>query len=132
YDREVNEDCFSSLHPQALRGLELFNRGEYFEAHEALETAWRDETGPSRELYRGILQVAVAYYHLLRGNYPGAVKMFQRCKQWLEPFPDTCRGINLLQFRQDLEQAEGELLRLGPQNIRHFNRGLLKTIHYNR
>jgi len=38
------------------------------------EMAWRQETGPIRELYRGILQVSVAYYHLLHKNYAGARK----------------------------------------------------------
>ena len=52
-------DCNEPLHPKAVEGLELFNRGHYFEAHEALEAAWREETHPVRELYRGILQAGV-------------------------------------------------------------------------
>jgi enoyl-[acyl-carrier protein] reductase III len=123
-------DCQGRLPPLALFGLQLFNAGEYFEAHEALETAWRDETGPVRELYRGILQVGVAYYHLLNGNYTGAVKMLERCKQWLEPFPDDCRGIELARFREDFLRVERELLRLGPERLALFDRGLLKKIHY--
>ena len=31
-----------------LQGLELLNRGEYFEAHEAIEAAWRAEPGEIR------------------------------------------------------------------------------------
>jgi uncharacterized protein len=54
---EITTGCMGALPPLALRGLELFNQGEYFEAHEALELAWREETGPVRELYRGILQI---------------------------------------------------------------------------
>lgn len=127
----MNQNHFTPLHPQALVGLELFNQGAYFEAHEALETAWREESGPTRDLYRGILQVAVAYHHILRGNYPGAIKLFQRCRQWLAPFPNTCNGINLLQFRQDFEHVEAEILRLGPQGIVHFSPNLLKAIQYN-
>jgi len=38
------EECQGTLHPKAIEGLRLFNDGEYFEAHEELETAWRDET----------------------------------------------------------------------------------------
>lgn len=123
-------DCSGPLPDEALHGLELFNAGEYFEAHEALENAWRAETGPVRELYRGILQVGVAYYHLLNGNYSGAVKMFQRCKPWLEPFSDDCKGIELDRFREDFLQVEAELLRLGPERLHLFNRRLLRRIHY--
>jgi len=74
--------CSAPLHPQAAEGLRLFNAGKYFEAHEALEDAWNAETGRVRELYRGILQIAVVYLHVTRGNYNGAVKVYgrsQRC-----------------------------------------------------
>jgi len=122
--------CQGSLHPLARTGLALFNQGEYFEAHEALELAWRDETGPVRELYRGILQIGVAYYHILRGNYRGAYKMFKRSRPWLEPFPDRCLGIDLAKFRQDYRQVEAALHRLGPDGLKNFNRSLMKPIYY--
>src|SRR6185503_4609752 len=53
--------CSAPLHPQAAEGLRLFNAGKYFEAHEALEDAWNEEAGPVRDLYRGVLQIAVVY-----------------------------------------------------------------------
>jgi uncharacterized protein len=127
---EIAIGCKGTLPPLAVSGLELFNQGEYFEAHEALELAWREETGPVRELYRGILQIAVAYYHILRGNYPGAVKMFQRSRTWLNPFPDRCQGVDLAQFRQDYTRVEDALHRLGPDRLRLFDRALMKPIQY--
>lgn len=130
-DFSLDEGCCDGpLHPQAVIGLQLFNAGEYFEAHEALETAWRAERGVIRELYRGILQVGVAYYHLLNGNYTGAVKLFARCKRFLAPFPDGCRGIRLAQFTADYLRVETELLRLGPERLHLFNHRLLKKIEY--
>jgi len=128
--REIERGCQGELSPMAVRGLELFNAGNYFEAHEELELAWRAESAPVRELYRGILQAAVAYYHILRGNYRGAVKMFRRSKTWLEPFPDRCQSIDLAAFRQDYVRVEEELLRLGPDRLNLFNRRLMKAIYY--
>jgi predicted metal-dependent hydrolase len=127
---EIERACQGELPALVLRGLELFNQGEYFEAHEELELAWRAEREPVRELYRGILQIAVAYYHILRGNYPGAVKMFRRSRTWLRPFPGRCRGIDLAAFRVDSGRVEAELLRLGPEGLDRFDRGLIKKIHY--
>jgi uncharacterized protein len=127
---EIDRACQQALPPLALRGLELFNRGAYFEAHEELELAWRAEQGAVRELYRGILQIAVAYYHIQRGNYPGAVKMFFRSRTWLGPFPDACCGIDLAGFRADYRRVESELERLGPRGISRFDRRLLKPIAY--
>ena len=69
-----------------LHGLELLNRGEYFEAHEAIEAAWRAEPGEIRQLYQGILQVAVVYHHVTRHNYNGARKVIQRAISNLSPF----------------------------------------------
>ena len=127
---DVECACRGELHPQARSGLELFNQGEYFEAHEALELAWREETGPVRELYRGILQIGVAYYHILRGNYLGALKMFKRSRPWLAPFPDQCRGVDLASFREDYREVEEALRRLGPDHVAHFDRALFKPIQY--
>ncbi|MBE3144354.1 MAG: DUF309 domain-containing protein [Planctomycetes bacterium] len=71
---EISCSCQDVLLAGVVEGLRLFNSGEYFQAHEVLEDVWREERRPIRELYRGILQVAVAYYHLNRGNLIGARK----------------------------------------------------------
>ncbi len=125
---EFENSRFGELHPQARIGIELFNKGEYFEAHEALELAWRDETGPTREFYRGILQIGVAYYHILKGNYRGAVKMFDRAKKWLAAYPSIYCGVNLNQLKKDALQAEEKLIELGAENIYRFDPNLLKPI----
>jgi uncharacterized protein len=114
-------DCNTPLPSDAIQGLEYFNAGKYFEAHEELETAWRREKGPIRELYRGILQVAVAYYHIQRGNYTGGLKMFRRCRQRLDPFPDECCGVNLARLRQDFERVERQVLALEPGADAYFS-----------
>src|ERR671924_1571204 len=63
-----HDSCNAPLHPRAAEGLRLFNAREYFEAHEALEDAWNAERGRIRDLYRGILQIAVVYLHVTRRN----------------------------------------------------------------
>ena len=123
-------DCQGPLHPQALHGMELFNQGRYFEAHEALEAAWRAESGPVRDLYRGILQVGVVYLHVTQNNFPGALKVYQRCRKWLEPWPETCRGVEVGQLRQDLEAVIAALQALGPQRILDFDKALLRPVLY--
>jgi uncharacterized protein len=129
-DVELEHACVGNLPAQVLEGLELFNRGEYFEAHEVLELAWRAESEPVRELYRGILQVGVAYYHIGNGNYRGALKMLQRAAGWLAPFPDRCRGIDLRDLRANAQQVETALRRLGPEGITAFDPRLFKPVEY--
>src|SRR5512147_2806545 len=107
--------CDATLHLQAAEGLRLFNAGKYFEAHEALEDAWNDEKGPVRELYRGILQIAVTYLHITRQNYNGALKVYGRSQKWIKDWPPVCRGIEVGKLRQDAEAVIDEVRRLGPE-----------------
>lgn len=127
---EIQNSCQGDLHPQAKIGIQLFNQGDYFKAHEALELAWRDEPGPVREVYRGILQIGVAYYHIQNENYAGAVKMFTRAKKWLAAYPPICRTVNLDQLKKDALTAERRLLELGSENLNQFERELLKPIFF--
>jgi predicted metal-dependent hydrolase len=120
--------CNAPLHPQAAQGLRLFNAGHYFEAHEALEDAWNAERGKVRDLYRGILQIAVVYLHVTRGNYQGAVKVYGRSQRWMKDWPDLCRGIQVEELRRNAESVIVEVERLGMENIGTFDRSLLKPI----
>jgi predicted metal-dependent hydrolase len=124
------DDCSVPLHPAALRGLELFNAGEYFEAHEALEDAWRDESGPVRLLYQGILQVAVTYLHIQHANYEGALKLSARARAKLAPWPDTCRGIDIASLRADLAGVIASVELLGPSRLHTFNPLLFKKVNF--
>ncbi len=121
-------DCEGPLHPMAVRGLELFNAHRYWLAHEALEEAWKEEPGQIRHLYRAILQVGVAYLHVERRNYVGAMKLYHRSHRWLDPFPEHCRGVDLARLRLDLERVIAEVRRLGPQRMEEFNLSLLKPV----
>ncbi|MEW5871664.1 MAG: DUF309 domain-containing protein [Chloroflexota bacterium] len=126
----LEETCQAPLSERAVRGLELFNRGEYFEAHETLEAAWKADQTIGRELYRAVLQVAVAYLQIERCNYNGAVKMFLRLRKWIEPFPDECRGIDLASLRADVHQVYAQLRQLGRERIAEFDRSLFRPVRY--
>jgi predicted metal-dependent hydrolase len=124
----MDDLCKAPLHPRAVDGLRLFNAGEYFEAHEALEDAWNAEKGPVRDLYRGILQIAVVYLHITRKNYNGAVKVYSRSQRWMKDWPAVCRGIEVGKLRRDAETAIIEIRRLGIERISEFDRSLLKPV----
>lgn len=125
-----DDPCNAPIHPQAAEGLRLFNAGEYFEAHEALETAWNEERGAVRDLYRGILQIAVTYLHIRRGNYAGAVKVYARSQRWLRNWPEVCRGIRVGELRTNAEVVMNEVQRLGKEHIARFDLALLKPVEW--
>ncbi len=121
-------DCEGTLHPRARQGILLMNAGSYFEAHEELEFAWKDEKGRVRELYQGILQAAVTYLHIRRGNYHGALKVYLRGMRKLKNWPDTCRGVEVGQLRKDLNAAIAEVQRLGEARLGEFDPSLFKPV----
>jgi rubrerythrin len=127
----MNDPCNAPLHPQAAEGIRLFNAGQYFEAHEALEDAWNAEKGVVRELYRGILQIAVVYLHITRGNYNGAIKVYGRSQRWIKDWPELCRGIYVGELRKNAETVITEVRRLGIEKISGFDLSLLKPVKWN-
>jgi predicted metal-dependent hydrolase len=119
---------FNSLHAKAIKGILLFNQKEYFEAHEELEIAWREETNKVRELYQGILQVGVAYYHIQRRNFAGGKIMLERSAKWLAPFPNMIYGMNIQKLKSDSDLVYKVLMQLGPEKIANFNPILFNPI----
>jgi hypothetical protein len=56
-------------------GLAAYRAGEFFEAHELLEPAWRGTADlAERDALQGLIKVAAAYVHADRGNPAGVVK----------------------------------------------------------
>jgi predicted metal-dependent hydrolase len=109
-------------------GVERFNQGAYYAQHDAFEALWMAESGPVRELYRAILQVGIAYYHVTRGNHAGGLKMLRRCVQWFAVLPDECQGIDVRQLRNDAARVHAALLAIAPDEIANFDRALLKPV----
>ena len=116
------------LHPQAREGINLFNRGEYYKAHDPLEEAWMETDAPERVLYQGILQIGLAYYQISRGNYRGALKMFIRGQRNLAPLGDTLLGIDIIQLQEDARIVESALRLLGPEKVGQLERELIRPV----
>jgi predicted metal-dependent hydrolase len=126
----LKQTCLEPMPRLVYQGIQEFNRGNYYEAHEDLEHAWMDETHVVRNLYQGILQVGVAYYQIQRSNYWGAIKMFLRGFQWLEAMPNVCHGVDVAKLRQDARHAWQALETLGPGRIDEFDQSLFQPINF--
>jgi hypothetical protein len=97
----------------ALRaGIEAYERGEFFEAHELLEPAWMGTDDPNeRALHSGLIKVAAAYVHAVRGNAPGIGRNLIGARERLGPLaadpslsPDAEReGIDLVGLVADVD-----------------------------
>ena len=116
------------LPAKVLEGIRLFNAREFFEQHEALEEAWLAEPGPVRDLYRGILQIGVGFYHLERQNFRGARNLLTYGMDRLAPFEPGCRGVDVQGLRAAALRCREEVERLGRERIAEFDASLIPKV----
>lgn len=67
--------------------FELFNRQEFFAAHEVLEDLWLEGPGPNYSFYKGLIQLAGAFVHLQKGRLQPAAALFRLCRDNLAKYP---------------------------------------------
>lgn len=116
----------STLPENFQKGLQSFNRREFYAAHEHFENAWRQTPGDEREFYRAFLHLSGGFYRLSQ-NRPGAAqKFFTHADKWFAAYPDDFYGFNVSRIRQYLHQlissleksiSAGEILRNQFQTI---------------
>jgi predicted metal-dependent hydrolase len=82
-----------------LQGIEEFNRGEFFAAHETWEQLWLKAAGAEKLFLQGTIQLAAAFYHWGRGNVPGALSLLRTGHSKLAGFPPVHRGIRVDRLR---------------------------------
>ncbi len=96
--------------PRYLAGLVLFNRGDYFEAHEVWEDLWMETAGPEKQFFQGLIQAAVGLCHFCNGNLRGAVKLFHSSRDYLRRYGDHFLGLDNAAFWRQMEACFAELL----------------------
>ena len=85
------------------KGIELFNQEQFYECHEVLEELWLESTGPYRDLYKGVIQAAVALYHLKRGNLNGAKALLQTSTGYLTKYKPSALGLNVGKLIEEMK-----------------------------
>lgn len=90
--------------PRWTRGVDLFNRGEFFECHEVVEDLWNETTGADREFQKGFIQAAVALEHHRRGNPRGFESVMRTAAGYLRRADPAAGGLDVTAFLQDLEE----------------------------
>lgn len=86
------------------RGIELFNSGAFFDAHEAWEDVWRGAEGLEKQFLQGLVQTAVAFHHYSTGNVTGAGSVLERARKNLAACPEEFGEIRVTQLLESLER----------------------------
>ena len=85
------------------KGLMEYEKGDYFEAHEAWEDLWSDYNLPDRKFIQGLIQLSVSFVHLRNGNMNGARSLLKKCSEKFEPYQHLQRGINMDELKMGIE-----------------------------
>lgn len=100
----------SAYDPRYLAGIVLFNRGDFFEAHEVWESLWMDTAGADKRFFQALIQAAVGLLHFCNGNVRGAAKLYRSSRDYMAKYDSPHLGLEIQSFWRDMERCFGPLL----------------------
>ena len=85
-----------------IAGLHAYESGDFFEAHELMEPAWMGTDDPAeRDLIQGLIKLAAADVHAVRGNPRGVARNLEGARDRLRRVP---RGHAIPEVAVDLPE----------------------------
>jgi predicted metal-dependent hydrolase len=126
---EENNEFEGMSHEELLlEGARRFNAGLFFEAHEAWEEVWLDSARELRAFYQGLIQVAAAFVHLQRNEYPGTVRLLHEGLRKLDAYPPMTLGVDLAALTRAARLTESQILEAGERGLKDIDPASLPTI----
>jgi predicted metal-dependent hydrolase len=118
----LREPLFTAeQHGHFLRGVELFNAGRHWHAHESWEAAWMgmgDGEADDAEIFlRALIQIASGIHLKRLGRYKGARSHLQKALPKLHLAPARFLGIDVAAVRLFAEHQ-----------LRHFRQDICFTL----
>jgi hypothetical protein len=97
----------NTLPPSLVRFVELFNAGQHWESHEALEDLWREV---SSDFLQGLILYASAFVHVRRGNRHGIGAQLSKAEEKLAPYGPRYLGVHVEDVLANIRRCQGVLL----------------------
>ncbi|BDI18207.1 hypothetical protein ANSO36C_40090 [Nostoc cf. commune SO-36] len=108
----------SEIIPQEFwQGVEQFNSGQFYACHDTLEALWIEASEPEKTFYQGILQIAVALYHLENRNWRGAVILLGEGSNRLRRYPSSYSGVDVDELLSQSAVLLTTLQQIRPEKI---------------
>ena len=87
-------------------GVRLFESGEYWECHEALEPAWLEATGTEKNFLGGVILLAAALHKTRRmGSERGGRRNFAKALAKLASVGDRYAGVDVRELEARVHHA---------------------------
>jgi len=92
-----------------LKGIKIFNDGDYFAAHDFFEDLWHSAESKNRNFFQGLTQLSVSCFHFVSGNFSGSLSQLEKAKTKLLQYLPDYMEINLTQLLSDINIFETEI-----------------------
>ena len=102
------------------QGVEQFNQQEFYACHDTLEALWMEAFEPDKQFYQGILQIAVACYHLGNLNWRGAVILLGEGIGRLGDYQPVYEGVNVTELMTQSIELLKALQETGAEQVADF------------
>jgi len=102
-------------------GIVLFDRGQFFEAHEGWEDAWRRARGEDEVFLHGLIQVAAGFHKLQCGQPSGTVSLLSKGVAKLAAIPADAFFPELPSFRASVETWKVAAARMTGRGAAEFD-----------
>lgn len=99
------------------QGVDQFNQGQFYACHDTLEAIWMEAMEPEKTFYQGILQVAVALYHLGNQNLRGATILLGEGVNRLRRYQPDFAGIDVSEFVHQSFDLLTQLQQAKPEEV---------------
>ena len=109
-----------------IEGINLFNDKKFYDAHESWEELWSEHRLKDDVFIQGLIQLAVAFFHITNLNLKGSRNLFNKCLPKLKKFPINHRNINLSQIIRCAENSNKKVNSI--QSANEFDWSLVPKI----
>lgn len=91
--------------------IELHLTRDWFECHEIMEEAWKEETDPELKLlWLALIRLAVGLYHERRGNAKGAQAMYERLLKTTPSLNWTRIGVDKMKLHSFVHTRHEQIM----------------------
>jgi uncharacterized protein len=109
------------LPEQFWQGVREFQQGQFYECHDTFEALWIEAREPNKTFFQGILQVAVACYHLSNHNWKGAVILLGEGIRRLATYQPEYVGLDIEHLVNTSADLLEHLQRIGPEGVKEYS-----------
>ncbi|HET6779599.1 MAG TPA: DUF309 domain-containing protein [Nitrososphaera sp.] len=86
------------------RAMQLFNDERYWEAHEALESVWKNASGIEKDILNGIILAAAAFVHDEKDEPSVCLSILRRARKKLGGASGTYHGMDVNRIKDKISE----------------------------